>query len=98
MLLAVMVPTARFVVPSLETGNSPERLGMSKLSRQTYLSQSVEPNADSGQVYYPFEKWGYIDSNFIIDEEHWYMAARISNDGMWRVSYGELNGLSRDEV
>jgi hypothetical protein len=26
------------------------------------------------------------------------MAARISNDGMWRVSYGELNGLSRDEV
>jgi hypothetical protein len=26
------------------------------------------------------------------------MAARISNDGMWRVSYGELNGLTRDEV
>jgi 2-polyprenyl-6-methoxyphenol hydroxylase-like FAD-dependent oxidoreductase len=26
------------------------------------------------------------------------MAARISNDGMWRVSYGELSGLSRDEV
>jgi hypothetical protein len=26
------------------------------------------------------------------------MAARISNDGMWRVSYGELNGLNRDEV
>jgi 2-polyprenyl-6-methoxyphenol hydroxylase-like FAD-dependent oxidoreductase len=26
------------------------------------------------------------------------MAARISNDGMWRVSYGELNGLTPDEV
>jgi len=26
------------------------------------------------------------------------MAARISNDGMWRVSYGELAGLSRDEL
>jgi hypothetical protein len=50
------------------------------------------------QVYYPFDKFGYIDSNFIIDREHWYMAARISNDGMWRVSYGELNGLTRDEV
>jgi len=70
---------------------------MSKLSLQTYLSLTVAI-ADNGQVYYPFEKWGYIDSNFIIDDEHWYMAARISNDGMWRVSYGELNGLSRDEV
>src|SRR5271156_5874205 len=26
------------------------------------------------------------------------MAARISNDGMWRVSYGEPPGLSFDEV
>ena len=26
------------------------------------------------------------------------MAARITTDGMWRVSYGELNGLSRDEA
>jgi len=26
------------------------------------------------------------------------MAARISNDGLWRVSYGELAGLSRDEI
>ena len=48
-------------------------------------------------VYYPFEKFGFIDSNFIIDREHWYMAARISRDGMWRVSYGEVNGLTRDE-
>lgn len=26
------------------------------------------------------------------------MAARISKDGMWRVSYGELAGLTRDEL
>jgi hypothetical protein len=26
------------------------------------------------------------------------MAARISKDGMWRVSYGELAGLTREEV
>jgi hypothetical protein len=26
------------------------------------------------------------------------MAARISKDGMWRVSYGELTGLSFEEV
>jgi hypothetical protein len=49
-------------------------------------------------VYYPFEKFGYIDSNFIIDPEDWYMAAKITPDGMWRVSYGELPGLTPDEV
>ncbi|KAI4762467.1 hypothetical protein E4T52_05266 [Aureobasidium sp. EXF-3400] len=26
------------------------------------------------------------------------MAARISNDGMWRVSYGEVAGFSREEI
>lgn len=26
------------------------------------------------------------------------MAARISKDGMWRVSYGELNGLTNEEL
>jgi hypothetical protein len=50
------------------------------------------------QTYYDFEKYGYEDSNFIIHPEHWHMAARISNDGLWRVSYGEIPGLSRDEI
>ncbi|OGM45636.1 hypothetical protein ABOM_006229 [Aspergillus bombycis] len=46
-----------------------------------------------------FEKYGFDwDSNFIIHPEHWYMAARISNDGLWRVSYGEVAGLSFDEL
>ena len=26
------------------------------------------------------------------------MAAKISNDGLWRVSYGELAGLSHEEI
>jgi len=60
---------------------------------KTWDEQIVATN-----VYYPFEKFGYIDSNFIIDPEHWYMAARISTDGMWRVSYGELKGLTREQV
>ncbi|EEA27464.1 monooxygenase, putative [Talaromyces marneffei ATCC 18224] len=50
-------------------------------------------------IYYPFEKYGFtIDSSFIIHPEHWYMAARITTDGMWRVSYGELPGLSFEEL
>ncbi|KAJ5726911.1 hypothetical protein N7493_005938 [Penicillium malachiteum] len=50
-------------------------------------------------TYYPFEKHGFDwDSNFIIDPEHWFMAARISNDGLWRVTYGEVPGLSFKEL
>ncbi|KAI8177945.1 FAD-dependent monooxygenase [Colletotrichum sp. SAR 10_65] len=48
-------------------------------------------------TYYPFDKYGFTDSNFIISREHWYMAARISNDGLWRVTYGEVPGLTKTE-
>ncbi|CAK7238121.1 hypothetical protein SEUCBS140593_010347 [Sporothrix eucalyptigena] len=30
--------------------------------------------------------------------EHWHMAARISKDGLWRITYGELTGLTREEL
>lgn len=49
-------------------------------------------------MYYNFESFGSHDSNFIIDPEHWYMAAKIIKDGMWRVTYGEDTGLTADEV
>ncbi|KAI1611226.1 hypothetical protein EDD36DRAFT_489357 [Exophiala viscosa] len=49
-------------------------------------------------VYYDFYKYGYEDANFIIDPVHWYMASRISTDGMWRVSYGEQVGLTKDDL
>ncbi|CZR55555.1 related to monooxygenase [Phialocephala subalpina] len=50
-------------------------------------------------VYYPFDtKFGWTDSNFIINPEDWYMAAKISTDGMWRVTYGEVGGLTEKEL
>jgi 2-polyprenyl-6-methoxyphenol hydroxylase-like FAD-dependent oxidoreductase len=49
-------------------------------------------------VYYPFEKFGYDDINFIINNTHYYMAAKITNDGMWRVSYGEDTRLTPEQV
>ncbi len=49
-------------------------------------------------VYYSFEKYGYEDASFIIRPEHWHLAARIGTDGLWRVSYGELSGLSNKEL
>ncbi|KAH8807380.1 hypothetical protein F5884DRAFT_856961 [Xylogone sp. PMI_703] len=48
-------------------------------------------------VYYPFEKFGYWDSNFIVDPNDWYMAAKITRDGVWRVTYGDEPGLTKEQ-
>lgn len=48
------------------------------------------------QGYYPFETLGYDNSNFIIDQDDWYMAAKISEDGLWRLKYGETPGLTAE--
>ncbi|KAK1483531.1 FAD binding domain-containing protein [Colletotrichum cuscutae] len=49
------------------------------------------------KVYYDFEKYGWKDSNFVIHPTDYFMAAKIQDDGLWRVSYGEVPGLSHDE-
>lgn len=49
-------------------------------------------------MYYDFDQFGWWDSNFIVDKDGYYMAAKISRDGMYRVTYGETSGLSRDEL
>ena len=50
------------------------------------------------QTYFDFDNYGYKDSNFIIHPEHWHMVARISKDGLWRITYGEIPGLSREQI
>jgi 2-polyprenyl-6-methoxyphenol hydroxylase-like FAD-dependent oxidoreductase len=50
------------------------------------------------QVYYDFRgKHDYWDSNFIIHPTDWYMAARITSDGLWRCTYGDIAGLTKEE-
>ncbi len=49
------------------------------------------------QVYYDFTKSLPSDSNFIIHPDNLYMAARITNDGLYRVTYKEIPNLSREE-
>ncbi|KAM5374836.1 hypothetical protein ACJZ2D_006330 [Fusarium nematophilum] len=54
------------------------------------------------QTYYDFDQFGWADSNFIIHPDHYFMAARISphsgKEALWRVTYGELPGMSGDEL
>ncbi|PNS14406.1 hypothetical protein CAC42_3692 [Sphaceloma murrayae] len=49
-------------------------------------------------TYYDFKKYGWQDANFIIHPEHFYMAAIIQEDGLYRITYGEKPGLSRDQL
>ncbi|KAM5353476.1 hypothetical protein ACJ41O_000126 [Fusarium nematophilum] len=56
---------------------------------RTWDEQIVATN-----VYYGFGKFQWNDSNFIVHPEHWFMAAKITKDGLWRVTYGELSGLT----
>ncbi|OQV05092.1 FAD binding domain-containing protein [Cladophialophora immunda] len=53
-------------------------------------------------TYYDFDQFGWTDANFIVHPEHYFMAARISphqgKEAMWRVTYGELPGLTREQM
>jgi 2-polyprenyl-6-methoxyphenol hydroxylase-like FAD-dependent oxidoreductase len=48
-------------------------------------------------VYYDVEKFGWGMGAFIVDPEHYTLIAKIGKDGLYRVSYGEKSGLTREE-
>ncbi|KAK5327680.1 hypothetical protein LTR93_003066 [Exophiala xenobiotica] len=49
-------------------------------------------------VVYPFDKYGYNSGNFIVDKDHWCLIASLNEPGLWRVSYGELPGLTHEQL
>ncbi|KAF1998525.1 FAD/NAD(P)-binding domain-containing protein [Amniculicola lignicola CBS 123094] len=64
-----------------------------------YPGETLKQQIVATNVYLPFdERFGYWDSNFIVHPTDWYMAAKITNDGLWRVTYGDSEGLSREEL
>lgn len=44
------------------------------------------------------ETMGLSETNFIMHPEHYFMGAKITRDGLWRVSYGEPADMPFDEV
>ncbi|KIW90478.1 uncharacterized protein Z519_09124 [Cladophialophora bantiana CBS 173.52] len=60
---------------------------------KTWDEQIVATN-----TYYDFSKFNWLDSNFIIHPEHWYMAAKIGKDGLYRITYGEMPGLTNEQL
>jgi hypothetical protein len=62
------------------------------------LMQHEGPHLTTTQVYYDFSKYGYDDTNFIVnDKNNWHMVAKITNDGLYRVSYAETPGMTREQ-
>lgn len=49
-------------------------------------------------MYYDFDKYGYDDSQFFVHPEHWHMVAKIQADGLTRLTYGEVGGLTHEEL
>ena len=49
-------------------------------------------------MYYDFSPYDYDDSQFFVDPEHWHMVAKIQVDGLYRVTYGEVGGLSFEQL
>ncbi|KAJ5654498.1 hypothetical protein N7490_001501 [Penicillium lividum] len=62
-----------------------------------YPGETLNAQIIATNVYYNFENFGYWDSNFVVHPDYWYMAARVTKDGLWRVTYGDTPGLSREE-
>ncbi|KAF4548425.1 FAD-binding domain-containing protein 38 [Elsinoe fawcettii] len=60
---------------------------------KTWEEQIVATN-----VYYDMSPYNWGDSSFVIDKEHWVMVAKITTDGMYRITYGELPGLTYDQL
>ncbi|PVH98225.1 FAD/NAD(P)-binding domain-containing protein [Periconia macrospinosa] len=64
-----------------------------------YPGETLKQQIVATNVYLPFdERHGYWDSNFICHPTDWYMAARITKDGLWRVTYGDSEDLTREEL
>ncbi|KAK5275031.1 hypothetical protein LTR99_004255 [Exophiala xenobiotica] len=59
---------------------------------RTWDEQIVATN-----VYYDIAKHGWGQGAFIVDPQHFALVALLQKDGLYRVSYGEKVGLTREE-
>ncbi|KAL1980059.1 hypothetical protein VTN96DRAFT_4678 [Rasamsonia emersonii] len=49
-------------------------------------------------VVYPFDKYGYTTGNNIVHPDHFAVIAKLNNQGLWRVSYGEERNLTTEQL
>ena len=55
-------------------------------------------SVDKLQVFYEgFEKHGWDGGNYMVDPDHWGLVAKRGKGGLWRVTYGDVGGLTDEE-
>ncbi|KAK5123266.1 hypothetical protein LTR85_002696 [Meristemomyces frigidus] len=92
--------TADYVI-GCDGGNSTVRRLM--FGPRNFPGHSWDVQVMATNTMYDFDQFGWEDTQFVIHPEHWYMAARIGahpdpKQNIWRISYGELPGLSAEEL
>jgi 2-polyprenyl-6-methoxyphenol hydroxylase-like FAD-dependent oxidoreductase len=49
-------------------------------------------------TYYDFSPYDYDDSQFFIHPDLYHMVAKIQPDGLYRITYGEIGGLTTEQL
>ncbi|KAJ9604226.1 hypothetical protein H2200_011060 [Cladophialophora chaetospira] len=52
----------------------------------------------ASNVYYPFEKYGFTERNFVIDGVNWAIVAKVRKDGLWRVAFGASPEATDEQI
>ena len=47
--------------------------------------------------YDGFEKHGWDGGNYMVDPDYWGLIAKRGKGGLWRVTYGDIDGLTNEE-
>ncbi|KAI6363667.1 hypothetical protein MCOR25_005843 [Pyricularia grisea] len=65
---------------------------------QDYPGFTWEKQIVATNTYYDFTKFGWGDVNMIIHPDNFFMAAKMDSDGLYRVTYGEKSGLTKEQM
>ncbi|KAJ9270601.1 hypothetical protein DTO212C5_3390 [Paecilomyces variotii] len=82
-------------VVGCDGGNSKIRRAL--FGEMNFPGETLDAQIIATNVYYDFTKFGYLDTNYIVDPDNWHMVAKIANDGLYRVSYCDKPGLTPEE-
>lgn len=68
-----------------------------KLCDISFDGETLPEQLVATDIIYPFEKYGFLDTNFIVDRAHYGLISRIQG-GLWRVSYGCPDAMEYEEI
>ncbi|CAK7239191.1 MAG: hypothetical protein STHCBS139747_000620 [Sporothrix thermara] len=95
---ATVAETRRFEADYVVGCDGANSIVRRSLFGDEYPGKTWDAQIIATNTYYDFEgKFGFNDANFIVHPEHFFMAAKITPDGLYRVTYGETPGLTREQ-